>query len=417
MKNKLNNPNLIAPDQETEAGPEGIEVQIYSSFEELVPMQQEWDDFVESVAGDVYLTFDWCRVWWEFYGRNRHLRIFLFYQDSKLVGVIPTFFERIWIGPVWLKIAKIVGSDSTTNMVNPPVEVDFAVCIFQHVIMRLTEKESCDAVWFAPIAEKSVPLCHLREAIEKNSDVILYKDSVRSPYTMFQLPETFDEYVGSLNKRQRGNLRRDLNLINRSFQMTQEVITDEIAVKHEFGKFVQMHSEQWRSEGKLGHFDDWPLGTEFCARMVVEQAKRGRLRLIRLLADGKAVSYQLCYVFAGRWHWRLPARLVGSDWRKYGLGRIGLIKEIEIALAEGIHEIEAGAGHYDYKVKLGGKEFPLYVIMLIRKQLFCRLRASLFVSLSSLLNYCYYRIWFTRIAPKLPFKRRPLWMLWIRTRL
>ncbi len=47
----------------------------------------------------------------------------------------------------------------------------------------------------------------------------------------------------------------------------------------------------------------------------------------------------------------------------------------------------------------------------------CRLRASLFASLSRLLHLCYYRIWFSRLAPRLPFKRRPLWKLWIRTRL
>lgn len=394
-----------------------ITCSVFSSFEELSDIQEEWDSFVESVKGDIYLTFDWCRVWWEFYGKNRRLRVFLFYQDRKLVGVMPVFFERIWIGPVWLKIAKIVGSDSTTNMVNPPVEADFAVCIFQHVIMDLTAKEACDAVWFGPIAEKCVPLRHLREAIQENSDVMLFKDSIRSPYTTFQLPETFEEYIGSLNKRQRGNLRRDMNLINKNFEMTQDVIVDETAASSEFEKFIQMHTEQWRTEGKLGHFDDWPLGAEFNARMVVEQAKRDRLRLLCLLADGKAVSYQLCYAFGDRWHWRLPARIVGSDWGKYGLGRIGLIKEIEIALSEGVREIEAGAGHYEYKVKLGGKEYHLNTIMLVRRQWLVQFRASFFMYLSSLIHFWYYRIWFNRIAPKLPFKRRPLWMLWIRTRL
>jgi Acetyltransferase (GNAT) domain len=401
---------------ETNSGEE-ITYSVYSSFQEIADLQVEWDSFVEAVGGDIYLTYDWCRIWWEFYGEKRHLRIYLFYKDNRLVGVIPIFYAMQWIGPVWLKLAKMVGSDSTICMVNPPVHADFAATIFRYVIDSLIRKEGCDAVWFGPIGGKYDSLQDLRDTIQGYSEVTLFQERVQSPYTTFLLPKTFEDYIQSLDKRQRGNLRRDLNLINKSFQITQDVIQDESIASYEFENFVQMHTAQWKAEGKLGHFHDWPLGVEFNAKILIEQAKQGRLRLIRLLADGRVVSYQLCYAFGNCWYWRLPARPVGTDWDKYALGRIGLIKEIEMAIAEGVQEIEAGAGHYEYKVKLGGEEHPLYSILLVRKQLFCRWRAFLFARFSELLNFCYYRVWFQRLAPKLPFRRRPLWKLWIRTRL
>ena len=401
---------------ETNSGEE-ITCSVYSSFQEIADLQAEWDSFVEAVNGDIYLSYDWCRIWWEFYGKKRHLRIYLFHKDNRLVGVIPIFYEIQWIGPVWLKIAKMVSSDSTICMVNPPVHADFAVTIFRCVIDSLIKKEGCDAVLFGPIGGKYDSLRYLRDAIQGYSDVTLFQDRVLSPYTTFLLPKTFEDYIQSLDKRQRGNLRRDFSLLNKSFQITQDVIQAEPIASCEFENFVQMHTAQWKAEGKLGHFHDWPFGSEFNAKMVIEQAKQGRLRLIRLLADGRVVSYQLCYAFGNCWYWRLPARPVGTDWDKYALGRIGLIKEIEMAIAEGVQEIEAGAGHYEYKVKLGGEEHPLYSIMLVRKKLFCQWRAFLFSRFSMLLHLCYYRIWFLRLAPKLPFKRRPLWKLWIRTRL
>ena len=394
-----------------------ITCSIYSSFVEIADMQEEWDSFVESVKGDIYLTFDWCRVWWECYGKDRCLEIHLFHKNDRLIGIIPLFYEKQWIGPFWLKIAKMVGSDFTMSMVNPPVRMDFAMAIFHCIIDSLIKKKGCDAIWFGPIGGKYNALQPLREAIQGHSGVTLIRDNVRSPYTTFVLPKTFEDYIQSLDKRQRGNLRRDLNLMNRSFQITQDIVQDEKMLISEFEEFIRMHNEQWKAEGKLGHFHDWPLGTEFNAKLVIEQAKQGRLKLIRLLADGRVVSYQLCYAFGNQWYWRLPARLVGSDWDKYALGRIGLIKEIEMAIAEGVQEIEAGAGHYDYKIKLGGKEHPLYTILLVRNELLCRLRVFLFLRLSMLLHLCYYRIWFNRLAPKLSFKRRPLWKLWIRTRL
>jgi CelD/BcsL family acetyltransferase involved in cellulose biosynthesis len=394
-----------------------ITVDVVDNFTCIQHLQEEWDAFVESVGGDIYLTYDWCRTWWEFYGGKRQLRIFLCRKINNLVGVIPVFYEQQWLGPVGLKLAKIVGSDFTMVMINPPVQSDYTASVFGHVFEVLFRNEKVDAVWFGPTGGKYNGLQPLREAIWAHSEVTLLHDSIRSPYTTFLLPKTFDAYVQSLNKRQRGNLRRDLNLIDRSFEMTQDVVQDANTAKNEFDVFVRMHAEQWNAEGKLGHFNDWPMGTEFNARQVVEQAAKGRLRLLRLFANGKVVSYQICFAFVKRWYWRLPARVVGPDWDKFALGRIGLIKEIEIAIAEGVQEIEAGAGHYDYKIKLGGEEHPLYSLLVVRKGRFSRCRARLFMKLSNLLHFCYYRIWFNRLAPKLPLKRRPLWNLWIRTRL
>jgi len=394
-----------------------VTVELISSFDEVSALRQEWDSFIESVFSDIYMTFDWCRIWWEHYGKNRQLRIFLIYREGELVGLLPFFLQTVWLGPTWLKMAKMVGSDFTTSMVNLPVRSEVAYDVFTSVIDYLITKEGSDVVWFGPTGDSHERLNKLRKAIDDGSVAVLFRDSVRAPYTVFQLPESFDEYINSLSKRQRGNLRRDLNLIDRSFTLTQDVVESEDATKSEFEKFVQMHTAQWKAEGRLGHFHDWPLASDFNMRMALAQAQQGRLRLVRLLADETVASYQLCYAFGNRWYWRLPARLVGTEWDKYALGRIGLIKEIEMALAEGVREIEAGAGHYDYKVKLGGKEYTLHTIMLVRKQWFCRWRAFLFANLSDFLHFCYYRAWFCRLAPKLPFKRRPLWKIWIRTRL
>lgn len=394
-----------------------VTVTYFSSFDEMSSMKEKWDRFVESVNGDIYLTYDWCRIWWDHYRKGRRLKVYVFWLNREMVGIIPMFVETIWLGPVWLRIAKIVGSDSTMVIVNPPVRVNVAAEIYGQVCDLLTKKEGCDAVWFGPVAGQYAALPYLRDAIKAHPQITMFQDSIWSPHTAFGLPKTFDDYIKSLNKRQRGNLRRDLNLINKNYQVTQDVVQDETTAITEYEKFVLMHNKQWEAEGKLGHFNDWPLAEAFNAKLVTEQAKHGRLRLIRLLANDKVVSYQLCFSFGNRWYWRLPARLVGPEWSKFGLGRIGLIKEIELAIAEGVEEIEAGAGHYDYKVKLGGVEHNLRSILAANSKKTCQLRASLFLRLSRVLHFVYYRVWFCRFAVMLPFNRKPLWQLWIRSRI
>jgi CelD/BcsL family acetyltransferase involved in cellulose biosynthesis len=415
---KINGTKGVMTDTSGPKVMEDITCLVFSSFEEILGMQEEWDSFVESVNGDIYLTFDWCRIWWQHYGRGRRLSIFLFREGGSLVGLMPVFIETVWLGPVWLKMAKFVGSDSTTNMVNPPIKFNYAEDIFKSLLQYLIKEYKCDTVWFGPMSGDCAPVSSLRSACSQISRLaVVMQEKVRSPYTVFILPDSFDEYLTSLSSQWRANYRRYMNLLLKKFTVNIEAVQNEKDVAKEYEYFREMHDLQWQSEGKLGHFNDWPRGVEFNRDQLRVQAKLNRAKLIRLTADSEAVSYFLCYVFGNTLHARLSARAFGTEWNKYSLGRVGLIKMIEWAIGQGIQRIEAGAGHYDYKIKLGGKEYPLYTIMLVRKQWFPRLRAYIFANLSSLLHFCYYRIWFNRLVPKLPFKRRPLWKLWIRTRL
>lgn len=394
-----------------------LSVDIYSSFDEIEYLRKNWDEFIEFVGGDIYLSFDWCRIWWEFYGTGRKLHLFIYKYGGDIIGLLPLFYEQQWIGLAWLKVAKFVGSDFTTSMIHLPVNKYFSAKIFKDIIDTTLKKHACDALWLGPVREENEELQQLRATILQTTGVTLLKDNAFSLYTAFLLPGSFNEYTQSLDKRQRGNLRRDLNLINKSFHVTQDIISDATLAKEEFDEFIRMHAEQWQAEGKLGHFCDWPNGVEFNSTLVSEMARRGRLRLVRLLFDGNVVSYQYCFAFGRRWYWRLPARAVGPSWNKFALGRVGLAKEIELAIAEGIEEIEAGVGHYDYKVKLGGKEYPLYTFLIVRNGLFRYLRACFFIKFSKAIHLIYYRIWFNRLAPKLPFNRSALCKLWIRTRI
>jgi len=281
----------------------------------------------------------------------------------------------------------------------------------------LLKNSSFEFLSVGPMADRFKTRYNLL-SLTKNSDSIkIVHELIRSPYTVFNLPETFDDYLKSLKKRQRTNYRRDINLLNKSFNLNQKIIQNSSDAIIEFKKFITMHENQWQNEGKLGHFTDWPLGQSFHQNLAQIQAQKGRLRLICLMADDQTVSYQLCYSFGNKYYWRLPARIVGTEWERFGLGRVGMIKMLEAALDEGVHYVDAGAGHYDYKVKAGGVENPLYCMLLVRNNLYSKVRGYMFSKISYLINLFYYRIWFIRLAPKLPFKQQPLWKTWIRTRL
>jgi len=76
----------------------------------------------------------------------------------------------------------------------------------------------------------------------------LEQDVSTTIHTTFQLPSNFDAYLGSLNKRQKQNLRRDLNLFGKNFASKVDVVREGEELLREFAAFRQMHDRQWQAE-------------------------------------------------------------------------------------------------------------------------------------------------------------------------
>ncbi len=114
--------------------------------------QEEWDLFVEINGGDIFLSYDWCSIWWKYYGSDRKLKIFVFRSDDDLVGIIPLFFETVWLGPVCLKVVKIVGSDSSITTVNVPLMPKFMDEIIRVFADKMEMYGSWDVMCIGPIS-------------------------------------------------------------------------------------------------------------------------------------------------------------------------------------------------------------------------------------------------------------------------
>jgi hypothetical protein len=104
-------------------------------------------------------------------------------------------------------------------------------------------------------------------------------------------------------------------------------------------------------------------------------------------------------------------------WDKLGLGRVAHILTVQKAIEENVTSIDAGRGFYDFKLNLGGETLKVILLRITADNLMSRVKAVLITKLSSIIHLLYYRIWFNRISPLLPFKRHHLWELWIRTRI
>ena len=394
-----------------------LSCEVVGSFESIQHLRGQWDSLAKGVGSCIYCTFDWCKVWWDHYGQKNAAHIFLYFDGEELVGVVPLYIDTVRLGWARLRIAKIIGSDYTQAVCDLPVSSSWSNQIAVETIQRLFGQGLCDAFATGPIPASSGALFALKEAVKERSAMVsMARDCGEASQTIISLPDSIDAYIASLSKNQRSNLRKEWRKLDKAFEIQTEFISNTSEAAAEFEKFVRMHEKQWRTKGKLGHFGDWPNALQFNRSLVAALSEIGRLCLFQIKADGRVIARQYSLLFGDTCHCRFAARITGSTWESFGLGRVSLSKLFERMINEGVSRVDAGTGRYEYKLRLGGKEQGVRSLLIVANRQDVKKKFRVFCIMADLLDKFYYRLWFLRIAPRLPFRCGSLWKSWIRSR-
>ena len=396
-----------------------VQVKLFCSFEELTSLQEQWDNLAASVGSGIFLTCDWCRIWWKYYGSNRDLRVWVFHKGTDLVGIVPLFLETIWLGPVCVRAARLLVSDHTLAQFSLPIVSDH----LEEVVEGLAEsllREKWDILHIGPVA-----------GLYRHSDAL--KDALYGAFggacsisckqkqvqTYYFVADTWEAQLAGLSKNSRKQIRRSRRELKRVLQDRPGDLASDCAtiqdVDEIFVGFVDMHQKHWEKRGRPGHFGDWPDSFDFHREMAHAQLERDRLRLMRIHWGECCLGYEYAYRFGDTYFAFLSARTDCDDLADVSMHSIMLAEQIKAAMSENVGYIDDMGAKYEHKLRLGGKLFPMKDMYVVRKRPLCLARVRVFRLLSKLLHLGYCRIWYMRIAPKLPLRRRPLWRIWIRS--
>ena len=397
-----------------------LHVEVFNNFEELEAIQQEWDNFVESVGSEIFLTYDWCRIWWKYYGKNRQLKVFIFRSDNKLVGIIPLFFEKIWLGPIYMRVLKIVGSDFTLAQFSLPIQNRYTKGIIEKLFESVYSEYNLDIIHLGPIAGLYEHYDLLKNACREScSDYQVVLSINKNVQTYFKLSGSWEGYLAGLPRKDRTKIRRHYRLAYKTTgEKPDSIITncaERTNFEQMFSDFVQKHQEHWQKLGRLGHFGDWHYAHEFHHELARVQLEQNRLRLMQITLGNCCFGYKYGYKCGDNFCDFLDTRLDCKELSNVSLGRILYSEMIKASIREKTKYIDSMCGKYKHKLEIGGELLPLRNLYVINKRLCSVIRILLFRVLAHALDFSYFRIWFLKIAPRLPIKSRPLWKLWIRT--
>jgi len=397
----LQNPNLAVGQAER------LDCRVEGSYEGLDALRAEWDQAVIDLEGPVYMSYDWTRLWWQFYGKGRRLRVFIFKVGEHIVGIVPVYIDFIGLPSFGLRLARLVGASIPPKVFDPPIAEEWATKIWTEVIRQLTGRDQCDLLCFGPVSSNYKVVESLQDACRQQGGLVACCQMLqRDVRTVYHLPRTYDEYFNALDGKERKVRRKKLRELEGVWPIRTEIVRDADAILAEFEAFAEQHTRQWQADGRPGHFHAWPNALDYNRALVKTLGHLDRVRFYKVMAGQNVATNQYTYAFGKTLFAELPARLCGPEWERFSLGCTSQIKLIEAAIRDGIERIDSGLGHYEYKILSGGKESPANVIYVLRKGMLSYSRVCTFRRLGGLMRLLLHKVWYRNIMPRLPGGRR-----------
>ena len=319
-----------------------------STLDALRPLSAAW----AVLAGDVpFRAPSWLVPWWEYYGEPHpgrcvrcELCVLVVERAGAVVGIAPWFVDR---SPLWGNILKQLGagevcSDYQTLLAAPDCmsEVAAAVAGFLGAEMR----NQWDRLDLDGCTVDDEALAALVEELQSRGAPC---ERRRGPACWkVALPATFDEYLATLSKSHRKQLRRlERNVLDTSRARWHTVRTaDEFALAWPI--FVDLHQRRRRSLGDGGCFSS-PSFFAFHEEMARTFLKNDALRLQWLELDGRPIAAEY-HLLAGDTLYGYQSG-IDPDRLDEEPGRLAGIAVIRQAIDEGLAVYDLLRGDEPYK--------------------------------------------------------------------
>jgi CelD/BcsL family acetyltransferase involved in cellulose biosynthesis len=301
-----------------------------TSRNSLREFQAQWSAFVGRVPPETpFQTPDWLITWWEHFGSG-DLRVMVFRQETRIVGVIPLFLHE-WNGRRQL---TLIGS-GMTDCLDPLFEPECTPQIVDRLARELRGSADWDICDWQDLSANT-PLASLGTTVED------------TPCSFIAIEQPFDEYLSSLPKDLKRNLRRYKEKAEVIAPVTFQIA--ETAEESMISTLIELHRARWEDAGQSGMIE--ANGAERFLREAASRfASRGWLRIfaVRFGSRVTAVLLAFCYLK------NICSYLGAFDPRDqtFGFGRELLLQAIRYAHERGYRCWNFLRGDEPYKFSWG----------------------------------------------------------------
>ncbi len=318
-----------------------------TSFQEIQP---EWERLLlVAPTNSLFLTPQWQEVWWENFGDGSDMAGF-YLRDGDDVTAIASLRRS---GDA----LSFVGSEDTFDyndfMVRPGCEPAF----FDALLWRL-EDQHCRVLHLASLLENSPTLEFLPDAARQRGYQV--KVDIEDVTAGIELPQTWEQYLATLSKKDRHELRRKFRRLDTSLNWSWRTFTAQDEILDNLPEFISLMR---LSRAEKDRFLT-PQRLDFFRRIAQRMSHAGAVKLFFLDVDGHRVAASLCFDYA-------QSRLLynsghNPEFAYYSVGLLLNALCLKQAIEEGVGYFDFLRGRESYKLRLGGRRRNLYRMVVKR---------------------------------------------------
>ncbi len=284
---------------------------VFSLVRELADaeaLRPDWEQLLErATQSELTQTPDWLLTWWRVFGatQGRELRIGLFHEGDRLVGLAPLLSRRHWYRSLlpfrrleFLASGEPVEDSICSNYSNIIAAAGCEANVAQAFVAAVNADAfgGWDEIVLPMMAGDTAMPELLVQAFQATGFHAEAEVVAAAPY--IALPSRWEDYLKALSKDHRHKIKRGLAAFDKWSGGTTELecITKPADLARGMEILVQLHHHRWASDGELGVFRS-PFFLGFHDRVTRILAERGGVEFLILRARGEpiAASYNLIW--------------------------------------------------------------------------------------------------------------------------
>lgn len=341
-------------------------------------IQQQWLDLQARSECSYFQSWGWVNSWLDKVVADQQVLMLQVCSGQELVGLglfVPAEISR----------RMIIRRSKALYLNEYPFDGKNMVIEYNGILAARGFEQ---AVYAATVRYFSRELKHYNEfnfgGLLENTDVSYLIDATDPPlkFSMLEesnswtvelssIHETPDQYLSSLSKNRRGQIRRSIRLYEERGPVSIRVAeTPEEAMVY-FSELEVLHTRRWQKQGEPGVFAN-PVWKSFHSDLVSKRFNQGEIQLIKVSCADQAIGYLYNYV----WQRKIYVLQTGFESQQDSRFMPGYVTHVFAV----VHNYGLGMTEYDflhgddlYKKILSNKQQKLCWAVLQRPRLKFRL--------------------------------------------
>ena len=304
----------------------------------------------------IFATPEWNRVWWEEFGAGKDLFMLTIRRGGEVVGLVPLYRKH----EDGRKILRFLGGIDLTDYLGPICSLEDRGEVAEALVSWLGKGE---VEWDEFDAHNMpVPFGFGEFLIERaDNDGYPFELEQEETAAVLLLPDTWEDYLESLDAKERRELKRKNRRILREVPDAAFRTATEESLERDLKYFVEMHRG---AEGHKGHFMRPEIAT-FFERAAYALMPLGWLRLDFLEIAGRPVATTFSFVLNNTFY--LYNSAYEPDLKRLSPGVVLVSRLIEESIEQGRKSFDFLRGQERYKYQLGAQAVPLNNVRIFPK--------------------------------------------------